>query len=538
MAQIKYLWLIVMFTLVLVVMSCTGDRRSRGVQVGNGMQSYYSEEYKFQLDYESSLKLDVLSQSNFRFYNSVSNMHIKISPQEKISNDKDLKRFLMKTIESSRLKLVNFGEVIGYLFENQYYLLSPKKDLIYAKIETNDKDYEVKLHSIIRSMVFDYQKPQINKINIHEHKVYPGSSIRLGFEFDEKKIGLNGNIYGLLKGVSFGKQLKCHKELSFELKLEKILGTNQYVATFDIPNNMCSGVYVITQFFVSDMVGNTLQLELGKKLYVGTDRKLEKVTIEILAYERMNEPQQLNVKSISLGQEKIKAGESLNLSFSIDGDREQPGPLSYRIKFYPVNRTPHNDRSIEMSGIAQPLGNKYYITTVTNPFLFSGIYQLEYFNIYDKTGSKLLLKKNHNLTHLVELIVESSLEIDTLAPTILELKTGNWKKQNFNRLYFKAIEEGSGIRSKREFRGLFMKIEGGRPIANATFVLISNVVRDKNNRYILEFFVPESVVTGEYILMTFTISDNAGNKTTLKLDETQRFYESHPEIEALKVEIK
>jgi hypothetical protein len=510
------------------------------VQVGNGMSSYYSEEYKFQLDYESRFKLEVLSQSNLMFYNNVSKMEVKISnPPPAVTNEAQLKSYLEK-ISKPKIIPLKLGEASGYASEDEYYILSPKKELIYAHIESKDAESQSKLHQIISTLVFDYQKPQINKMSVSETKVIPGKSIVLNFVFDEKKIGLNGNIYGHLKGVAIKVQEKCYKELNFEMALEKI-AENKYTASLEIPHNMCIGQYEIAQFFVSDKVGNTLNLELAKKIYAGSQYRLEKISIEVLPFEKKVAPA-LKVKSLKLGDRSAKAGGAAQLQFTLENDRVSDS-VNYFMRFRPQKRINNNDSKIEQTGRINVQAGTNVIKIEIPLFLWPGLYELEHFNLYDSLGNKLNLsaKDNEALFEHTKMFVDSDLEKDTVAPLVTELKAVNksWHKLSFNRIYFKATEVGSGLRMKREYKGIFLKVDKitGQIIAGSAFPLISHIIRDRSNQYYIEFFVPENVTSGTYALSSFIIHDNAGNKTALKSDGTQSFYESH-QIEVLKINIE
>lgn len=73
---------------------------------------------------------------------------------------------------------------------------------------------------------------------------------------------------------------------------------------------------------------------------------------------------------------------------------------------------------------------------------------------------------------------------------------------------------------------------------SATFSVVSNLVRETTGRYVLEFFIPENIESGNYILSSFVVFDNAGNRTLLQADERRKYYfESHP-IEVIKVTIQ
>jgi hypothetical protein len=213
------------------------------------------------------------------------------------------------------------------------------------------------------------------------------------------------------------------------------------------------------------------------------------------------------------------------------------------MRFRPQKRISNNDSKIEQNGRINVQPGTNVIKIEVPIFLWPGIYELEHFNLYDSLGNKLNLSSRDNeaLFEHTKMFIDSDLEKDTVAPVVTELKTvnKNWRKLSFNRIYFKATEVGSGLRMKREYKGVFLKLDNNTGVAtvNSAFPLISHIIRDKSNQYYIEFFVPENVESGNYALSSFVLYDNAGNKTTLKSDGTQSFYESH-QIEVLKINIE
>jgi len=530
------LWVCFCFLLV----GCSEKPKSDpGVQVGNGVRSYYSEEYKFKLEYADTYKLQEKSPEKFQLVNTHGKQaHFQAFKDGKIEGhviqtEQGLVNFLKTKRQNESFTKASNPKLTAYHSEKSLFIFTPKEDVVLIK--KDEGALSISLDEIERNIYFNTSPPVPTKVTALNVNSSNGRLLVVQLEIENKNVDLTSTTFGKVKTLSPPPIPNCLPELDVSFFIQKT-SPNSYKFKAYLPHNLCSGPFILQRLVVSDRLGNGTLLHAHKKLNTAFYyQNIPAALFEVSPYD--NVARDFNIDSIKITKPTLNAGDTQELRFTLD-------PKDAAIALFqdnwgtlvPSSKLPWRRKFIALGGELRFENEEYVLPIELNKFSPAGDYSINLFKIIGFDGSL----KRYALNNLSFKVLENPMQ-DIVPPTLeaLQLQPAPLAKNSMGEIYFKANDDFSTIKDGAAFWGVMLR----RPFLGAAvdplkrFHLTGIATRLKDGWYRLEFWIPEETDPGIYALQLFSIQDRAGNFLTIQADEKFKFYTPHP-LPVLNIQIK